>query len=82
MEKTCSVFSKIKKPVNDELFYYSPVVIRTPDPVVNSHLLCQLSYRGINAWYLSVKKKSRPVYRIFTAVDNNASQVYTVYMVL
>ncbi len=26
--------------------FRSPEVIRTPDPVVNSHLLCRLSYRG------------------------------------
>jgi hypothetical protein len=38
-------------------------VIRTPDPVVNSHLLCQLSYRGmsndsskINSFLFGVKR--------------------------
>jgi hypothetical protein len=30
---------------------FSPAVVRTPDPVVNSHLLCQLSYRGIKTKY-------------------------------
>ncbi|TXT44640.1 MAG: hypothetical protein FD137_1527 [Spirochaetes bacterium] len=31
----------------DGLSISSPAVVRTPDPVVNSHLLCQLSYRGM-----------------------------------
>ncbi len=38
----------------------SPEVIRTPDPVVNSHLLCQLSYRGssfdVDEYIRNVKK--------------------------
>ena len=38
--------SKIKKGCH-ETTLYSPARIRTTDPVVNSHLLCQLSYRGM-----------------------------------
>ena len=48
----------------------SPARIRTTDPVVNSHLLCQLSYRGLKRHlnslnldtftkvYIYLKKKS------------------------
>ncbi len=36
----------------------SPARTRTADPMVNSHLLCQLSYWGVGLWRL---KKHRPV---------------------
>jgi hypothetical protein len=38
------------------LYYGSQGGIRTPDKVVNSHLLCQLSYLGI-----SISSKNYPV---------------------
>ena len=36
-----------KAVLKDGLFVCSPARVRTTDPVVNSHLLCQLSYRGM-----------------------------------
>ncbi len=39
-----------KAVLSDGLFVCSPARVRTTDPVVNSHLLCQLSYRGMLRW--------------------------------
>ena len=50
----------------------SPGRIRTSDPVVNSHLLCQLSYRGISFIKGIYNKifdfKVKPLYIIYMIV--------------
>jgi hypothetical protein len=45
------------------IYFGSPARTRTADPVVNSHLLCQLSYWGTNwrkTFYTNYSHQSEP----------------------